>query len=279
MNSGQPHCPQRPLCTRATGLHPSASFGEVFLPTWKAAPLGRSSAGGVPAVAAGHILQPASGSAQLPERPGGLACPPQIAEGVYEGFLKALIEFASQHVYHCDLCTQRGFICQICRHQDIIFPFEFDTTVRYASARPATLPRPHRLAFQGGGPNTAGGGPRRDLKGLPSSTASHPPRGKEAAASLRGWWRGPRACHLWASGGGTERVPALERWHKARHEVGTWPLPLPCLCPVTIVFWSPVITHQKLLNREIHPPNPIPPRVGVENPTSRSTDSFSLVDP
>lgn len=54
----------------------------------------------------------------------------QIAEGVYEGFLKALIEFASHHVYHCDLCTQRGFICQICHHQDIIFPFEFDTTVR-----------------------------------------------------------------------------------------------------------------------------------------------------
>ncbi|XP_024616437.1 pleckstrin homology domain-containing family M member 1 isoform X1 [Neophocaena asiaeorientalis asiaeorientalis] len=54
----------------------------------------------------------------------------QIADGVYEGFLKSLIEFASQHVYHCDLCTQRGFICQICHHHDIIFPFEFDTTVR-----------------------------------------------------------------------------------------------------------------------------------------------------
>ncbi|KAB0390777.1 hypothetical protein E2I00_011198 [Balaenoptera physalus] len=52
----------------------------------------------------------------------------QIADGVYEGFLKSLIEFASQHVYHCDLCTQRGFICQICHHHDIIFPFEFDTT-------------------------------------------------------------------------------------------------------------------------------------------------------
>ncbi|XP_021487576.1 pleckstrin homology domain-containing family M member 1 isoform X1 [Meriones unguiculatus] len=59
----------------------------------------------------------------------------QIAEGVYEGFLKALIEFASQHVYHCDLCTQRGFICQICHHHDIIFPFEFDTTVRCAECR------------------------------------------------------------------------------------------------------------------------------------------------
>ncbi|XP_055112937.1 putative pleckstrin homology domain-containing family M member 1P [Symphalangus syndactylus] len=56
----------------------------------------------------------------------------QITDGVSEGFLKALIEFASQHIYHCDLCTQRSFICQICQHHDIIFPFEFDTTVRCA---------------------------------------------------------------------------------------------------------------------------------------------------
>nr|XP_037849748.1 putative pleckstrin homology domain-containing family M member 1P [Chlorocebus sabaeus] len=54
---------------------------------------------------------------------------------MYEGFLKALIEFAFQHVYHCDLCTQRGFICQICQHHDIIFPFEFDTTVRCAECK------------------------------------------------------------------------------------------------------------------------------------------------
>ncbi|XP_013374748.1 PREDICTED: pleckstrin homology domain-containing family M member 1 isoform X2 [Chinchilla lanigera] len=64
----------------------------------------------------------------------------QIAEGVYEGFLKTLIEFASQHVYHCDLCTQRGFICQICHHHDIIFPFEFDTTV---SAQASPYPTWH----------------------------------------------------------------------------------------------------------------------------------------
>ncbi|XP_033038541.1 putative pleckstrin homology domain-containing family M member 1P isoform X1 [Trachypithecus francoisi] len=66
----------------------------------------------------------------------------QIADGVYEGFLKALIEFASQHVYHCDLCTQRGFICQICQHHDIIFPFEFDTTVRYVAHPASRLPAP-----------------------------------------------------------------------------------------------------------------------------------------
>ncbi|XP_011785617.1 PREDICTED: pleckstrin homology domain-containing family M member 1-like [Colobus angolensis palliatus] len=59
----------------------------------------------------------------------------QMANRVYKGFLKALIEFASQHIYNCDLCTQHGFICQICQHHDITFPFEFDTTVRCAECK------------------------------------------------------------------------------------------------------------------------------------------------
>ncbi|XP_010158726.1 PREDICTED: pleckstrin homology domain-containing family M member 1, partial [Eurypyga helias] len=54
----------------------------------------------------------------------------QIADGVFETFLQSLLQFASHHVYSCDLCTQRGFICQICNSSDIIFPFEFDTTTR-----------------------------------------------------------------------------------------------------------------------------------------------------
>lgn len=54
----------------------------------------------------------------------------QIADGVFEVYLQSLIQFASHHVYNCDLCTQRGFICQICNHSSIIFPFEFDTTTR-----------------------------------------------------------------------------------------------------------------------------------------------------
>ncbi|MGH0150544.1 UNVERIFIED_CONTAM: hypothetical protein FKN15_026472 [Acipenser sinensis] len=55
---------------------------------------------------------------------------PTVAEGQYEAFLQSLIQFASNHVYQCDLCTMRGFICQICNGNDIIFPFEFDTTTR-----------------------------------------------------------------------------------------------------------------------------------------------------
>ncbi|NXB41122.1 PKHM1 protein, partial [Eulacestoma nigropectus] len=59
----------------------------------------------------------------------------QIADGVFETFLQSLLQFASHHVYSCDLCTQRGFICQICNSSNIIFPFEFDTTTRCSECK------------------------------------------------------------------------------------------------------------------------------------------------
>ncbi|XP_025920923.1 pleckstrin homology domain-containing family M member 1 isoform X4 [Apteryx rowi] len=59
----------------------------------------------------------------------------QIADGAFETFLQSLIQFASHHVYNCDLCTQRGFICQICNRSNIIFPFELDTTTRCSQCK------------------------------------------------------------------------------------------------------------------------------------------------
>ncbi|KAM8988741.1 pleckstrin homology domain-containing family M member 1 isoform 1-T3 [Ara ararauna] len=59
----------------------------------------------------------------------------QIADGVFEAFLQSLLQFASHHVYNCDLCTQRGFICQLCNSSNIIFPFEFDTTTRCSECK------------------------------------------------------------------------------------------------------------------------------------------------
>ncbi|XP_042330847.1 pleckstrin homology domain-containing family M member 1 [Sceloporus undulatus] len=59
----------------------------------------------------------------------------QIADDIFETFLQSLIQFASHHVYNCDLCTQRGFICQICNSNNIIFPFEFDTTTRCSECK------------------------------------------------------------------------------------------------------------------------------------------------
>ncbi|XP_034564211.1 pleckstrin homology domain-containing family M member 1 [Notolabrus celidotus] len=54
----------------------------------------------------------------------------QIAEGEYANYLLTLLQYASNHVFHCDLCTQRGFICQTCHADDIIFPFQFELTTR-----------------------------------------------------------------------------------------------------------------------------------------------------
>ncbi|XP_028263856.1 pleckstrin homology domain-containing family M member 1 [Parambassis ranga] len=54
----------------------------------------------------------------------------QIVEDQYTSFLNSLLQSASRHVFQCDLCTQRGFICQVCHSDDIIFPFQFDSTTR-----------------------------------------------------------------------------------------------------------------------------------------------------
>ncbi|MCJ8738277.1 hypothetical protein PDJAM_G00033900 [Pangasius djambal] len=79
----------------------------------------------------------------------------QIADSQYESFLQSIIQFSCNHVHHCDLCTQRGFICQICNVDDIIFPFQFDTTSRCKAcktvfhssckAQSVTCPRCERL--------------------------------------------------------------------------------------------------------------------------------------
>ncbi|OCT60122.1 pleckstrin homology domain-containing family M member 1 [Xenopus laevis] len=54
----------------------------------------------------------------------------QIASGAFESFLGAAVDFAIKHVYDCDLCSQKGFICQICNQDEIIYPFQFETTTR-----------------------------------------------------------------------------------------------------------------------------------------------------
>nr|XP_040032596.1 pleckstrin homology domain-containing family M member 1 [Gasterosteus aculeatus aculeatus] len=54
----------------------------------------------------------------------------QIADDEYVGYLITLLQHATNHVFHCDLCSQRGFICQICHADDIIFPFQLDITTR-----------------------------------------------------------------------------------------------------------------------------------------------------
>ncbi|KAM4622360.1 pleckstrin homology domain-containing family M member 1 [Discoglossus pictus] len=65
----------------------------------------------------------------------------QIADGGFKSFLDTLLQFATRHVYNCDLCSQRGFICQICDGNEIIYPFEFETTTRCGDCK-AVFHRP-----------------------------------------------------------------------------------------------------------------------------------------
>jgi len=41
-----------------------------------------------------------------------------------------LVNFAVSHVHGCALCAQKGFICELCHSQQIIYPFQVETTSR-----------------------------------------------------------------------------------------------------------------------------------------------------
>ncbi|KAL0624465.1 Pleckstrin homology domain-containing family M member 3 [Plecturocebus cupreus] len=59
-------------------------------------------------------------------RPWGL-----VIEGKLAPFLGKVIKFATSHVYSCSLCSQKGFICEICNNGEILYPFEDISTSRY----------------------------------------------------------------------------------------------------------------------------------------------------
>lgn len=48
----------------------------------------------------------------------------QIKTGSLKQVLKNVITFGKQHVLSCVLCCQKGFICEICKSSQIIYPFD-----------------------------------------------------------------------------------------------------------------------------------------------------------
>ncbi|XP_069589823.1 pleckstrin homology domain-containing family M member 3 isoform X3 [Ranitomeya imitator] len=54
----------------------------------------------------------------------------QVMEGKLAPFLTKVIKFATSHVYSCSLCSQKGFICEICNNGEILYPFEETSTSR-----------------------------------------------------------------------------------------------------------------------------------------------------
>ncbi|CAG9576022.1 unnamed protein product [Danaus chrysippus] len=54
----------------------------------------------------------------------------QIPNGSLALQLEKVVSFAKSHVLDCWLCSQKGFICEVCRDSKILYPFETATTYR-----------------------------------------------------------------------------------------------------------------------------------------------------
>ncbi|WAR15293.1 PKHM3-like protein [Mya arenaria] len=54
----------------------------------------------------------------------------QVPTGSLASSLRKVIKFATKHVYSCRLCSQKGFICELCNNPKVIYAFEMDATFR-----------------------------------------------------------------------------------------------------------------------------------------------------
>ncbi|XP_015607483.1 uncharacterized protein LOC107273615 isoform X2 [Cephus cinctus] len=53
-----------------------------------------------------------------------------IPNGALAMQLQKVIEFARNHVMNCWLCSQKGFICEVCDNPKVIYPFDMESTYR-----------------------------------------------------------------------------------------------------------------------------------------------------
>ncbi|CAL7941410.1 unnamed protein product [Xylocopa violacea] len=53
-----------------------------------------------------------------------------IPNGTLAQQLLKVVEFARNHVINCWLCSQKGFICEICNNPKVIYPFDIESTYR-----------------------------------------------------------------------------------------------------------------------------------------------------
>ncbi|XP_029167573.1 pleckstrin homology domain-containing family M member 1 [Nylanderia fulva] len=53
-----------------------------------------------------------------------------IPNGILAQQLQKVVEFARNHVINCWLCSQKGFICEVCNNTKVIYPFDMESTFR-----------------------------------------------------------------------------------------------------------------------------------------------------
>ncbi|XP_043278921.1 uncharacterized protein Plekhm1 [Venturia canescens] len=53
-----------------------------------------------------------------------------VPSGALAQQLQKIVELARQHVLNCWLCSQKGFICEVCNNPKVIYPFDMESTYR-----------------------------------------------------------------------------------------------------------------------------------------------------
>lgn len=74
-----------------------------------------------------------------------------IKTGQLKILIKRAISYGRKHVGACALCSQKGFICELCKSPSVIYPFDTDTTLRCESCHSVY----HKGCCLGGGTLTA----------------------------------------------------------------------------------------------------------------------------
>ncbi|KAF5276659.1 hypothetical protein FQA39_LY06463 [Lamprigera yunnana] len=54
----------------------------------------------------------------------------QIRNGTLSQQLQKVVQFGVDHVHNCWLCSQKGFICEICKKLKVLYPFDVDNVYR-----------------------------------------------------------------------------------------------------------------------------------------------------
>ena len=58
--------------------------------------------------------------------------------------LKFILSKSLQHIYSCEICSQQGFLCEICKNTKLIYPFDIDNVIKC----PNCLTCFHKLCFK-----------------------------------------------------------------------------------------------------------------------------------
>ncbi|KAB0800998.1 hypothetical protein PPYR_05352 [Photinus pyralis] len=54
----------------------------------------------------------------------------EIRSGALSQHLQKVVQFGVDHVHNCWLCSQKGFICEVCKKSKVLYPFEMDNVYR-----------------------------------------------------------------------------------------------------------------------------------------------------